>query len=131
MTHLVRNAVAHGLESESERVAAGKSPVGTLWASAAHEGDRLLITVEDDGAGMDLERVVVRARALGLDHGDLSPEELVFLPGLSTRETSDGLAGRGVGLDAARAYLREVGYEIRFVTGRGQGTKFFHEPRDP
>ena len=128
MTHLVRNSVAHGIESEEERAKAGKPLVGTVWASA-HEGERgPVIVVEDDGAGIDLERVVARARALGLvtDDAPVDATELVFLPGLSTRDASDGLAGRGIGLDAVRAYVREAGYGVSFVTEKGQGTKFVH-----
>ena len=130
MTHLVRNSVAHGIEPEEARAKAGKPLVGTVWASA-HEGDRgPVIVVEDDGAGIDLAEVVARARALGLVTGDASvdPTELVFLPGLSTRDASDGLAGRGIGLDAVRAYVREAGYRVHVVTEPGNGTKFVIEP---
>jgi two-component system chemotaxis sensor kinase CheA len=134
MTHLVRNAVAHGIETEAERTAAGKPSVGSIWASAQEGANGPVIVVEDDGAGIDLERVVLRARALGLvdeSSNDALPadaSELVFLPGLSTRDASDGLAGRGVGLDAVRAYVREAGYTVHFVTEKGNGTKFVIEP---
>jgi two-component system chemotaxis sensor kinase CheA len=134
MTHLVRNAVAHGIEAEGERVASGKKTVGTIWASALEGEHGPVIVVEDDGAGIDLERVVARARTLGLvDAANAEPDatELVFRAGLSTREESDGLAGRGVGLDAVRAFLREAGYAVHFVTERGQGTKFVIEPIPP
>lgn len=130
MTHLVRNSVAHGIEPEEERAKAGKPLVGSVWASA-QEGERgPVIVVEDDGAGIDLERVVARARALGLvsEEAPVDPTELVFLPGLSTRDASDGLAGRGIGLDAVRAYVREAGYGVRFVTEKGHGTKFILAP---
>jgi chemosensory pili system protein ChpA (sensor histidine kinase/response regulator) len=134
MTHLVRNAVAHGIESAPERTAAGKPEVGTIWASA-QDGERgPVIVVEDDGAGIDLDRIVARARSLGLldpsvDIADpKNAADLVFLPGLSTREASDGLAGRGIGLDAVRAYVHEAGYEVHFVTEKGNGTKFVIEP---
>ena len=134
MTHLVRNAVAHGIETEEERTAAGKPSVGSIWASAQDGADGPVIVVEDDGAGIDLARVVARARALGLveeSASDAMPadaSELVFLPGLSTRDASDGLAGRGIGLDAVRAYVREAGYTVHFVTEKGNGTKFVIEP---
>jgi chemotaxis protein histidine kinase CheA len=124
MTHLVRNAVAHGIEPSAERAHAGKNPVGTIWASAqATAGGDMVIVVEDDGGGIDLERVAQRARDLGLD-GSLPAADLIFCPGLSTRATSDGLAGRGVGLDAVRSYLREAGYVVQVVTEKGHGTKF-------
>jgi HAMP domain-containing protein/HPt (histidine-containing phosphotransfer) domain-containing protein len=131
MTHLVRNSVAHGIEPEEERAKAGKPLAGTVWASAV-EGERgPVIVVEDDGAGIDLDGVVARAVALGLvSQSDVTadPTELVFLPGLSTRDASDGLAGRGIGLDAVRAYVREAGYGVSFVTEKGHGTKFVIEP---
>lgn len=134
MTHLVRNAVAHGIESEAERVAAGKPSVGTIWASAQEGARGPVIVVEDNGGGIDLGRIVERARALGLVDASADVDDpakaadLVFLPGLSTRDTSDGLAGRGIGLDAVRAYVREAGYTVHFVTEKGNGTKFVIEP---
>ena len=137
MTHLVRNAVAHGIETEAERVAAGKTGVGSIWSSAQEGEHGPVIVVEDDGAGIDLERIVARARSLGLvdasvrDVGPAEAAELVFLPGLSTREESDGLAGRGIGLDAVRAYVREAGYTVHVVTEKGHGTKFVIEPVPP
>ena len=137
MTHLVRNAVAHGIETEAARTAAGKPGVGSIWASAQEGEHGPVIVVEDDGAGIDLEQVVARARSLGLVGASASSAapadaaELVFLPGLSTRDASDGLAGRGIGLDAVRAYVREAGYTVHFVTEKGNGTKFVIEPNPP
>lgn len=129
MTHLVRNAVAHGVEGAADRLAAGKNEVGTIWASAIVPDDAPdpIITVEDDGAGIDLDGVVHRAKALGLDT-TMVPTELVFHPGLSTRTTSDGLAGRGIGLDAVRSYLKEAGYAVHVFTEKGAGTKFVLAP---
>lgn len=126
MTHLVRNAVAHGIEPEEDRAKAGKPLIGTVWASATEGELGPVIVVEDDGAGIDLGRIVDRARALGLvtEDAPADPTELVFLPGLSTRDASDGLAGRGIGLDAVRAYVREANYTVTFVTELGHGTKF-------
>jgi two-component system, chemotaxis family, sensor kinase CheA len=128
LTHLVRNAIAHGIEPEAEREAAGKPPVGTVWASAEDTKPGPSIVVEDDGRGIDLQALSDKAKALGLDFTG-PPEELVFLPGLSSREESDSLAGRGVGLDAVRSFLDEVGYQMTFVTEKGQGTKFVLQPR--
>jgi len=131
MTHLVRNAVAHGIECEGERAVLGKQPVGTIWASAQESDHGPIIVVEDDGAGIDLDRIVARARDLGLiDAATTAPDatELVFRAGLSTREESDGLAGRGIGLDAVRAYLRDAGYQVHFASEKGHGTKFVLEP---
>jgi two-component system chemotaxis sensor kinase CheA len=123
LTHLVRNAIAHGIESTETRTARGKNPVGTIWASIEPTDSGPVITIEDDGAGIDLDAVVSSARALGIDP-NIDPIDLIFEKGLSTRESSDGLAGRGVGLDAVRAYLQEVGYLVEVVTEKGQGTKF-------
>ncbi|MDB4933490.1 MAG: hypothetical protein JWP87_462 [Labilithrix sp.] len=133
MTHLVRNSVAHGIEPEEERARAGKNEVGSIWASAQEGEHGPVIVVEDDGAGMDLGRIVARARALGLveDGAEVDGAEVVFMPGLSTRDASDGLAGRGIGLDAVRAYVREAGYAVHFVTEKGNGTKFVIEPIPP
>jgi two-component system, chemotaxis family, sensor kinase CheA len=128
LTHLVRNSVAHGIETEAERHARGKNPVGTVWVSVLAGEPGPIITVEDDGGGIDLARVEERARELGIVTNGATPEDLVFAPGVSTRETSDGLAGRGVGLDAVRAYLTEVGYRVHFVSEPGNGTKFVLEP---
>lgn len=125
LAHLVRNAIAHGVEPEPLRLERGKAPAGTVWISATLGDQGPIITVEDDGAGIDLEAVGERARELGVE-GD--PHELIFHPGLSTRDSSDGLAGRGVGLDAARVYLREAGYTIDLVTEEGRGTKFTVAP---
>jgi two-component system, chemotaxis family, sensor kinase CheA len=128
LTHLVRNSIAHGIEPATDRTSRGKNPVGTVWISAVPSDAGPVIAVEDDGAGIDLARVAERARELGIAKEGVTPEDLVFAPGVSTRETSDGLAGRGVGLDAVRAYLGEVGYRVHFVTEPGNGTKFVLEP---
>jgi chemotaxis protein histidine kinase CheA len=126
MTHLVRNAIAHGIESEATRTTAGKNAVGSIWTSAQASDAGPVITVEDDGDGIDLDGVLERARALGLEGGEAT--DLIFHAGLSTRAESDGLAGRGVGLDAVRAYLHEAGYTVQVVTERGSGTKFVLAP---
>jgi chemotaxis protein histidine kinase CheA len=127
MTHLVRNAIAHGIEAVAVRSERGKPVVGTIWAAIEHDEAGPIITLEDDGGGVDLEAVARRARTLGLDD-TMPPVDLIFEKGLSTRGSSDGLAGRGVGLDAVRAFLLEVGYAIEVVTASGQGTKFILAP---
>jgi chemotaxis protein histidine kinase CheA len=124
LTHLVRNAIAHGIEPPPARAERDKGPVGTIWASI----DADVVTVEDDGGGIDDAAVAHRARALGFDETK-DATLLIFEKGLSTRATSDALAGRGVGLDAVRAYLADVAYEVDVVTAPGQGTKFVLRPR--
>jgi chemotaxis protein histidine kinase CheA len=118
LTHLVRNAVAHGIELPAEREAAGKPRAGTIRI-AAGEPPAVLI-VEDDGRGVDEDLVRSRAEA-GRRHAPAA--ELIFEPGLTTRATPDLLAGRGVGLDAVRTALAEVGYGVS-VARVGERTRF-------
>ncbi|MBI4955064.1 MAG: chemotaxis protein CheW [Myxococcales bacterium] len=128
LVHLVRNALDHGIETPEVRRRAGKPEAGRLALVARREGTRLVVEVEDDGAGVDLERVRQKAVALGLlgaaeaaaldDHATL---ELVFHPGFSTRDTVGDVSGRGVGLDAARDRVAALGgrVELRSAAGRG------------
>ena len=125
---LVRNAVAHGIEDPQTRGAAGKSEAGTISITARKAGGRLAITIEDDGAGVDIGRVRIRAVELGAvtpaladvaDDGTLLA--FLFLPGFSTRESSDLLAGRGVGMDISLFAVQRLGGVIRLSSRRGQG----------
>ncbi|MFO0679472.1 MAG: HAMP domain-containing protein [Polyangiaceae bacterium] len=134
LTHLVRNAIAHGIETPEERIACGKEAHGTVQVSAyvtgeAGTSDRPVLVVEDDGRGLDDDAILARAKVLGLRGED--PRELVFQAGLSTAETVDDLAGRGVGLDAVHADLASVGYVVAVVSEKGQGTRFVMTPRAP
>jgi two-component system chemotaxis sensor kinase CheA len=110
LAHLVRNAVAHGVETPEEREAAGKPSVGTIRI-AGGSGD-VAVVVEDDGRGVDEELVRTRAESLQLRLAD--SKELIFEPGVTTRTGVDYLAGRGVGLDAVRVALAGVGYAVSF-----------------
>jgi two-component system, chemotaxis family, sensor kinase CheA len=125
---LARNAVAHGVESPEVRKSHGKPEVGTICLSARRTGQRLSITIEDDGAGVDVG--AVRERAIEI--GALAPAlaeaaddntllALLFLPGFSTRKTSDLLAGRGVGLDITLGAIKRIGGGIRLSSRRGEG----------
>jgi two-component system, chemotaxis family, sensor kinase CheA len=125
---LVRNAVAHGIEPPEVRAAAGKPASGTIALAARKIGNRLRLTITDDGAGVD--HVGVRARAAGA--GLVTPAiaqatdddtllSLLFQPGFSTRESTDLLAGRGIGLDIARAGIQRMGGAIRLSSRAGQG----------
>ncbi|MCW5804170.1 MAG: hypothetical protein KIT31_17485, partial [Deltaproteobacteria bacterium] len=127
--HLVRNAIDHGLEPAAERVAAGKPERGALRIASALRGDALTISVEDDGRGIDFDRVRARAVELGLNvpagaHDDDHDGwlELLCHPALSTRAQPDEVSGRGVGLAAARAAIAEVGGALSFVSVWGGGT---------
>ena len=129
LLHIVRNAVAHGIEPESERRAVGKPARGTVYLNAYQQGGFVHIEVEDDGRGMEVEKL--RARAIGL--GFLRPDaqlsrrealDLIFLPGFSTARETTQTAGRGVGMDVVRANVARLNGEIDVETEVGVGTRF-------
>ena len=126
--HLVRNAMAHGLEPVSDRVAAGKSPEGTVVLAAAAAGEIATIEIGDDGRGIDADRVAARARTVGLPvppvMDDAALLELICAPGFSTREASDRASGRGFGMAVVRRTVQELGGSLRLWTEQGRGTKF-------
>lgn len=127
--HLLRNAVDHGIEAPDARVAAGKSPVGKIRLRGRLDGDEYVLSVEDDGRGIDYSGVRERAVELGLapESAELSRErivELMFHPGLSTRGEATEISGRGVGLDAVRAGVIELGGTMTATSERGRGTTF-------
>jgi two-component system, chemotaxis family, sensor kinase CheA len=131
LLHLVRNAVDHGLESESERIAAGKDPVGLLRLGATRVAGRLHLRIDEDGRGIDVEKVRRRAIERGLlvemVAEDLPAErirELIFEPGLSTKDQVSGVSGRGVGLDAVKRQVEALGGTIRVESESGKGTAF-------
>jgi two-component system chemotaxis sensor kinase CheA len=129
LVHLVRNSLDHALEPAEERIAAGKPATGTLEISARHAGGNVLITVRDDGRGIDPQRVARRAadrRLIGEDAVaavDMAKAiELLFAPGFSTAETTSDLSGRGVGMDAVRNTIRELGGTVVMTSETGVGT---------
>ena len=114
LTHMIRNAVDHGIEHSASRRAVGKPEEGTITLSAAHRSGRVIIEVSDDGGGVDRERVRAIAERNGLvaPGTQLSPAEidnLLFLPGFSSKSEVSALSGRGVGLDVVHSMAREVG----------------------
>ena len=126
LTHIIRNAVDHGIESPADRLAANKHDEGTIRLSAEHRGGRIVIEVSDDGAGINSERVLKKAREKGLVSADavLTEDEmnnLVFLPGFSTAETISDISGRGVGMDVVRRNIQEIGGRIILKSVRGRG----------
>jgi two-component system chemotaxis sensor kinase CheA len=126
LTHIIRNSVDHGIESPAERLAAGKSEEGTVRLAAEHRGGRIVIEVRDDGAGINPERVLKKAREKGLVGPDatLTDDEinnLVFLPGFSTAEAISDISGRGVGMDVVRSNIQEIGGRISLKSERGRG----------
>jgi chemosensory pili system protein ChpA (sensor histidine kinase/response regulator) len=127
--HLVRNAIVHGLEAPLVRAAAGKDETGELRLAVRREGNEVLVTFEDDGRGIDLERVRLRAVEAGLLAAERRPEarellELIFSPGLSTAAQVTELAGRGVGLDIVREQARSLGGRVTVSSEAGQGSRF-------
>jgi two-component system chemotaxis sensor kinase CheA len=129
LVHLIRNAVDHGLEMPDARREAGKPEAGRILIQARRERDSIRVSVEDDGAGLDLEAVRARAVAAGLVHGDLAedlpPDQiaaLVFRPGLSTRQTVSDVSGRGVGMDAVKATVEALGGRVELASRSGLGT---------
>jgi chemosensory pili system protein ChpA (sensor histidine kinase/response regulator) len=131
LIHLVRNSVAHGIESHDERYHAGKADTGNVAIRAYHRGNHIFIEVEDDGKGIDYARVKAKAIENGLVSEDTANElserdllEFLFHPGFSTAASKTELAGRGVGLDVVRANLAALNGEIDIDTVQGQGTRF-------
>ncbi|MCW3008481.1 MAG: chemotaxis protein CheA [Solirubrobacterales bacterium] len=129
LVHLVRNSLDHGLEPVAEREAAGKSPVGTLELAAAHAGGNVVISVRDDGRGINPERVAAKAVERGLITAEQAASidaaraaELLFAPGFSTAETTNDISGRGVGMDAVRTIIRELGGDVYMTSELGKGT---------
>ncbi|HEU5414436.1 MAG TPA: response regulator [Candidatus Angelobacter sp.] len=131
LIHLVRNAVAHGIEREDVRYEQGKSDVGTVAVRAYHRGNHIFVEVEDDGRGIDYEQV----RNIAVDSGIIYPDaaaalteeellDLLFQPGFSTAPRKTELAGRGVGLDVVRSNLVALNGEIEVHSERGRGTRF-------
>ena len=129
LTHMIRNAVDHGIESAEERIAAGKSPEGTIRLSAEQKGARIVVRVSDDGKGIDRVRVRAKAVEKGIISADaqLSDEEidgLICAPGFSTAETISDVSGRGVGMDVVRSNVEALGGRVEIHSVPGEGTTF-------
>ncbi len=131
LTHLLNNAIAHGIETPEERQAKGKAPVGTITVCAFHQGNQTVISVSDNGAGIDTEGVKAKAIKVGLitpaQAKNLSPidiYDLLFQPGFTTKDQADDLAGRGVGLDVVKTKISEIRGTITIDSALGRGTTF-------
>jgi two-component system chemotaxis sensor kinase CheA len=129
LVHLLRNAVDHGIETPERRKAAGKPEIGRVVIEARREKDNIRLSVRDDGAGIDLDRLRARAVEAGLLHADLAPDlppdaiaALVFEPGLSTAGAVSDISGRGVGMDAVRATIESLGGTVEITSEPGAGT---------
>lgn len=128
LVHLVRNCLDHGLEPPAERIAAGKPPRGTLRLAAEQKGDRVWITVSDDGRGLNAERIRTKAIERGLLAASARPSDaelyqMIFLPGFSTAEVVSKVSGRGVGLDVVKRRIEQLRGTVELTSHPGQGTQ--------
>ncbi len=129
LTHLLRNALDHGIERPEERIRRGKPAQGSIHLAAEHRSGRIIIEVSDDGAGINRERVLARARERGLVAADVTPsdediDQLIFLPGFSTAEAVSSVSGRGVGMDVVRRNVQALGGRITMQSRAGAGSRF-------
>jgi two-component system, chemotaxis family, sensor kinase CheA len=126
LTHLVRNSIDHGIEMPDARAAAGKSEAGRLFLSAGHQGGNIVIEVSDDGAGLNRERIMGKAREQGMaladDMADSEVWQLIFAPGFSTAETVTDVSGRGVGMDVVKRNITAMGGSVDIRSAKGFGT---------
>ena len=127
LVHLVRNAIDHGIEMPDTRLAAGKSEHGTVELNAYHKGGNVIVEVSDDGAGLNRQRILAKARERGLVAADeeLSEEKilnLIFAPGFSTAEVVSDVSGRGVGMDVVRRNINEIGGHVQVHSQPGKGS---------
>jgi two-component system chemotaxis sensor kinase CheA len=126
LTHVVRNAIDHGIEPPAERLRAGKPEAGTLTMRATHRGGSVIIEVSDDGRGLDRERILAKARELGTpvedSWSDVQVWDLIFEAGFSTAKAVTDLSGRGVGMDVVRRNIASLGGAVSISSKRGEGT---------
>jgi len=130
LVHLVRNAVDHGIETPEERVAAGKSETGRIRLAAWREKNNIIIELEDDGKGLDVEKIKQKAIERGIvtqtEADSMSEDELkmlIFAPGFSTKDNATEISGRGVGMDVVKTTVERLGGSVRISSKRGEGTR--------
>jgi two-component system chemotaxis sensor kinase CheA len=126
LTHIIRNSADHGIEMPADRIAAGKPEEGTIRLSADHRGSRIVIEIRDDGAGVNSDKVLKKARERSLVSPDANLTEdeinnLIFLPGFSTADQISDISGRGVGMDVVRRNIQDIGGRISLKSERGKG----------
>jgi two-component system, chemotaxis family, sensor kinase CheA len=131
LTHMVRNAADHGLETPAERRRSGKPAKGTIDLDAYHEGGHIIIEISDDGRGLDTARIAEKAVARGLASevdiagmAERDIQQFIFHPGLSTAETVTAISGRGVGMDVVRTNIEKIGGSIEIRSTKGEGATF-------
>lgn len=127
LTHLIRNSLDHGIEAPEKRVALGKNPCGTITLKASHQGGNVVIEVGDDGAGLNRDKILAKARERGMQVSEqMSDQEvfaLIFEAGFSTAEQVTDVSGRGVGMDVVRRNIQELGGRIEIESMLGIGTR--------
>lgn len=130
LMHLVRNAMDHGIETKAERLAAGKPEQGVVRLTASSAGGEILITVEDDGKGLDQYSILEKAKAKGMltkpesEYTTAEIHEFILMPGFSTNQQVTEYSGRGVGMDVVKKNIAKVGGDVFIESQQGQGTKF-------
>lgn len=126
LTHLVRNSLDHGIEMPEERIAKGKDPQGTITLRAAHQGGNIVIEVADDGAGLDRERILSKAKEKGIPFSDSISDAdvwlMIFAPGFSTAAMITDVSGRGVGMDVVKRNIEGIGGRVEISSRQGQGS---------
>jgi len=128
LTHMIRNSADHGIETPEKRRVLGKPEMGTIRLSAEQAGGNILIAVEDDGGGINRERVLEVARNKGIVAPDITPtdeqiDQLIFAPGFSTAEAVSDISGRGVGMDVVLSNIKKIGGSVHVRSRTGQGTR--------
>lgn len=127
LTHLIRNSLDHGIETPDKRVAAGKSPVGTITLKAYHQGGNIVIEVGDDGAGLPRDKILAKARERGLPASEQMTDQevfgLIFEAGFSTADQVTDVSGRGVGMDVVRRNIQSMGGRVEIESIFGVGTR--------
>jgi two-component system chemotaxis sensor kinase CheA len=127
LTHLVRNALDHGIETSAERLAAGKPEEGVISLRASHRGGSIVIEIVDDGRGLSRERILAKARSQGLEApdslSDAEVHQLIFAPGFSTAEVVTDVSGRGVGMDVVKKNILALNGQVDLASRPGQGTQ--------
>ncbi len=127
LVHLVRNSIDHGIESPEQRLAAGKPETGSIHLNAYHKGGNITVEISDDGAGLNRDRILAKARERGLIGVDEEPSDervhnLIFQAGFSTAETVSDVSGRGVGMDVVRRNIAELGGNVQVFSTPGRGS---------
>jgi two-component system chemotaxis sensor kinase CheA len=128
LTHMIRNSADHGIETPEKRLAAGKQETGTIRLSAEQAGGNILIVIEDDGAGINREKVLQLARNKALVAADVQPtdeqiDQLIFAPGFSTADAVSDISGRGVGMDVVLSNIKKIGGSVHVRSWPGRGTR--------